>query len=180
MLFYYVRHGQTEANKLEMLAGSGLDYPLTPEGHRQAESLAHVIQDHIPHPVHRIVVSNMTRAQQTASYLSARLNIPVELFPDFREWHLGEWEGKMFAEYGHLLLGGGEPLNGESREIFYSRIDKVWKSVHSDTAPYVIVAHGGVWLALQDLLKIPRFKIENCNLVRVESSGSAWSAKILG
>lgn len=180
MLFYFVRHGQTEANKLEVLAGAGLDYPLTEEGHRQAAALAEVLHTHVPHPLHRIVVSNMRRARQTAEYLAKRLNLEIELYPDFREWHLGEWEGKTFAEFGHLLLGGGEPREGESRAQFYERVDAAWKSVHSDTAPYVIVAHGGVWLALQDLLKIPRFKIDNCNLVKVEATDARWSARILG
>jgi broad specificity phosphatase PhoE len=179
MLFYFVRHGQTEANRAELLAGSGLDYPLTEEGHRQASALAALLSAHVPHPLHRLVVSNMKRARQTAGYLSEKLGLEIELHPDFREWHLGEWEGKSFSEFGHLLLGGGEPREGESRKVFYERVDRAWKNVHSDTHPYVIVAHGGVWLALQDLLKIPRFKIGNCNLVKVESSGVQWNARIL-
>lgn len=180
MLFYFVRHGQTEANRLEMMAGSGLDYPLTEEGHRQAEKLAQVIGDHIDHPLHRLVASNMQRARQTAEYLASRLNLPLELDAEFREWHLGEWEGRPFSECAHLFLNEGEPRYGESRQTFYARVKKAWDSVHSDTHPYLIVAHGGVWLAMQDLLNMPRFKINNCNLIKVESSDSKWTARILG
>lgn len=180
MLFYFVRHGQTEANARELLAGSGMDFPLNELGHRQAEALARDVHKHVPHPLHRIIVSDMTRAQQTAGYLAEALGLPLEINGDFREWHLGEWEGKTFAEFGHLLLGDGEPREGESRATFYGRVSRAWKSVHSDTEPYVIVAHGAVWLAMQDLLKIPRFKIDNCNLVRLECTGADWRARILG
>ncbi len=180
MLFYFVRHGQTEANALELLAGSGLDYPLTSEGHRQAEALANDFARHVTHPVYRLIVSNMTRTLQTASYLAKALKIEAETHADFREWHLGEWEGKTFAEFGHLLLNEGEPKTGESRAQFYGRVERAWQAVHSDHQPYVIVAHGGVWLAMQDILKIPRFKIENCNLVRVESADGRWRARVLG
>ena len=179
MFFYFVRHGQTEANRLEVLAGSGLDHPLTEVGHRQAETLAQAIRQHIHHPLHRVIASNMRRAQQTAEYLSRQLGMTLELNAEFREWHLGEWEGKIFAEFGHLLLGSGEPKQGESRQSFYQRIDKAWKSIYSDEQPYLIVAHGGVWLALQDLLQIPRFKISNCHLVRVRTEEDAWQAEIL-
>ncbi len=179
MLFYFVRHGQTEANSQGLLAGSGLDHPLNESGHLQARSLAAAIRSHIPHPLHRLVASNMLRARETAGYLAAELGLPLELNADFREWDLGEWEGHTFEEFGHLLLGEGEPKTGESREVFYSRIDGAWKSVHSEREPYLVVAHGAVWLALQDLLKIPRFKVNNCNLVKVHLAEGLWQARIL-
>jgi broad specificity phosphatase PhoE len=179
MLFYFVRHGQTDANRAGLLAGSGIDHPLNDEGHSQAKALAAVIRSHIPHPLHRLIASNMKRAQQTASYLANELNLPIELNPHFREWHLGEWEGCKFEEYGHLLLGEGEPKTGESRKTFYTRIENAWKSIHCDQQPYLVVAHGAVWLAMQDLLQIPRFKADNCNLMKVESRDNFWRARIL-
>jgi hypothetical protein len=51
--------------------------------------------------------------------------------------------------------------------------------VHNEREPYLIVAHGAVWLALQDNLKISRFKVNNCDLVRVEYFGDRWYATIL-
>lgn len=179
MLFYFVRHGQTEANTQHLLAGGGLDHPLTAEGHLQAQRLAKVIRQKIGHPIHRLVCSHMTRAQETARYLSEHLGLPLEVNAHFCEWHLGEWEGKLFTEYAHLLLGDGEPSTGEARKVFYSRIENAWKSVHSDTHPYLIVSHGAVWLALQDLLKIPRFKVSNCDLVKVNFAEGSWRAEII-
>lgn len=179
MLFYFVRHGETEANVKEILAGSGQDHALTEAGHRQAERLAEAIDRLIPHPIHRLVVSEMTRARQTAEYLAARLNLPTDVVADLREWHLGEWEGCTYSEYAHLLLGEGEPQKGESRARFYGRVESAWKSIHRDHEPYILVSHGAVWLALQDLLKIPRFKINNCDLVKIENREGGWRAEIL-
>lgn len=180
MLFYFVRHGQTEANSKGLLAGSGIDHPLNETGHGQARALAARIRVHIPHPIHRLIASNMTRAQETASYLARELGLPVEVNADFREWHLGEWEGQPYQNFLHLLLGEGEPREGESRAAFYERVQTGWQSVHNEREPYLIVAHGAVWLALQDNLKMPRFKVSNCDLVRVEFSGGGWSAVVLG
>ncbi len=181
MLFYFIRHGQTEANRQQRLAGSGLDYPLNSAGHAQAKLLGERIYSLITHPVHRLIASNMLRARQTAEYVSLALSLPLEINQDFREWHLGEWEGKSFAEFGHLLLGDAEPQTGESRQSFYSRVERAWRGGHSDEQPYVVVSHGGVWLALQDILKIPRFAINNCDLVKVqaEARGISWRAEIL-
>lgn len=180
MLFYFIRHGETEANRQEVLAGSGLDYPLNANGHQQAEHLSGMIDQLIPHPIARLYASNMKRAQQTADYVSKAVGLPLQTVPDFREWHLGEWEGKGYAQYSHLLLEGGEPQTGESRRTFYDRVGGAWREVHSEREPYIIVAHGGVWLALQDILKIPRFAVSNCDLVRVEvkdQQAAQWSAQ---
>lgn len=183
MLFYFIRHGETEANRQEVLAGSGLDYPLNSTGHLQAEKLAKGIDQLISHPVGRLYASNMQRAQQTAAYVARAVGLPLETVPDFREWHLGEWEGKGYAEYSHLLLEGGEPKTGESRQAFYGRVAAAWREVHSEREPYIVVSHGGVWLALQDILKIPRFAVSNCDVVKVElkdPASSTWMAQKIG
>jgi broad specificity phosphatase PhoE len=179
MLFYFVRHGQTSANVQEILAGSGHDHPLTEEGHRQAEALALRLKKSRPAEFSKIVVSQMQRARQTAAYLAKALELPLQIEPDLREWHLGEWEGKPYSEFQHLLLGEGEPKTGESRSQFYARVEGAWRKVHEADQPYLIVSHGAVWLALQDLLKIPRFKVHNCDAVRVESQGGIWRAEVL-
>ncbi len=179
MLFYFARHGQTEANSQGLLAGSGLNHALNPIGHKQAAALAEKSREILKGRIHRIIASDMTRARETAEYLARGLSLPLEIHSDLREWHLGEWEGKTFQEFGHEILGMGEPKQGESRKTFYDRIFKVWQSLHSDLKPYVLVSHGAVWLAFQDLLNIPRFKVENCDLVKVEKKNGVWRAEIL-
>lgn len=179
MPFYFVRHGETSANRQKLLAGGGLDLPLTPLGHEQAKHLSTILHERTERAVRRIWVSDMVRTAETARYLGEALGLPLEVHAGFREWHLGEWEGQPFAAFGHLILGDGEPSQGESRKVFYARVEQAWRMVHAESEPYLIVSHGAVWLALQDLLAIPRFKIENCDLVRVELRNGQWNAEIL-
>lgn len=176
MLFYFIRHGQTDANLNELLAGSGLDHELNRTGHDQARELGRRLAREIDIQIERLIVSDMIRARQTAHYIAQALGLDPQLHSGFREWHLGEWEGKSFSEFAHLLLGDGEPTEGESRSQFYGRVEKAWRDVHHDEEPYAIVSHGAVWLAIQDFLKIPRFKITNCDLIRVQSSSGVWQA----
>lgn len=178
MLFYFVRHGETEANRQKFLAGSGIDHPLNEVGHRQALELALRLRRAVGPDVSRIVASNLTRARQTGEYLAKELGLSLEIQSGWQEWNLGEWEGKSFAEFEHLLLHG-EPSQGESRQDFYRRVEMSWKQTHRDDRPYIVVSHGGVWLALQDLLGIERFRIRNCDLIKIMSTGNrfAWTAE---
>lgn len=179
MLFYFVRHGQTDANVGEVLAGSGLDHSLNEEGHRQARRLAAQLRHLLHVPPRRLIVSEMKRTRQTATYLAEALALEAEVHAGWREWHLGEWEGGAWATFGALMLNGGEPKSGEARQVFYDRVRAAWTDVHSDEHPYLVVSHGGVWLALQDLLEIPRFKINNCDLIRLERTGARWNATLV-
>ncbi len=181
MHFYFIRHGQTDANALQVFAGSGNDHPLNEAGHYQAQELSHDLNNYITEPISRIISSGMRRALQTAEYIVMKhTQARIEVNHDFREWDLGDWEGKSSKEMEPLLLNGTDPVNGETRKDFYMRIEKTWTMIHNDKEPYVIVAHGGVWLAFQDFLKIPRFKIGNCQVVRVHSQdGIKWKANIL-
>ncbi|MGE4134019.1 MAG: histidine phosphatase family protein [Bdellovibrionales bacterium] len=179
MKFYFVRHGQTEANVQRILAGSGMNHPLTPTGHEQARSLATKLNSVLQEAPVKIVSSHMLRARQTVEYLEKALDLTSTIEEDWREWHLGEWEGQSYEQFSHLLLGEGEPNEGETRREFYSRVKRAWEKTHLAEAPYLVVSHGGVWLALQDLLELPRFRIENCQLVQVEHVGGLWQARVL-
>jgi broad specificity phosphatase PhoE len=180
MLFYFIRHGETIYNREHRMSGSGLDVELTDVGHRQAESLAQSFRQLVRDKIHRLHVSNLVRAQQTAGYLAKTLGLQMQTVPDLREWHLGDWEGQDSAKCVPLMLGIGEPGgDGESRQAFYTRVARGWSAVHNENEPYAMVSHGGVWLAMQDNLKIPRFRIGNCQIVRAEFRSGQWHAEIL-
>jgi broad specificity phosphatase PhoE len=179
MLFYFVRHGETLANRERRMAGSGHNIPLTEEGHRQAQVLATTLHKRVGHRLHRLCVSDLIRAQQTADYLARMLALPIETIGGLREWDLGEWEGQDTEKCVPLMLNGGEPAGGESRQIFYARVEQAWRSIHHPREPYLMVSHGGVWLALQDVLQIPRFRAGNCDLIKAEFDGTRWHAKVV-
>lgn len=86
---YLVRHGLTEGN----ITGTvqGMDDPLAPAGHKQAERLAaraqHVSFDHL-------LASDMLRAQQTAEYIAQATKHTIVAEPLLREvWRPTELVG---------------------------------------------------------------------------------------
>jgi broad specificity phosphatase PhoE len=190
MRFYFIRHGETDANRQLVLAGAGMDHPLNEEGHRQAQELAQGWLDRVGESIGGLFTSPMSRAHQTARALGGVLGHTPRVHHDLREWHLGEWEGKPYAGYLPLLLGNESPTRGETRQDFYRRVFSAWQQIHRAALagevliPYAIVSHGAVWLALQDQLGLARSKIGNCEVVRVQGEGDdleslTWRTQIL-
>src|SRR5476649_459821 len=96
--FYFVRHGQTDANRDSLAAGSGWDIELNQTGLAQAKALAESDAIKQLHDVKTVCVSPLVRAQQTAQALSSVLKAPLETVDLLREWHLGEWERQPWDE----------------------------------------------------------------------------------
>jgi broad specificity phosphatase PhoE len=80
MLVYFVRHGESQANK------KGLHHrpetPLTSEGKKQAEIVAERLARI---PIDLIYSSTQKRAQQTAEIISQKIHKPIELWEELRE-----------------------------------------------------------------------------------------------
>lgn len=89
---YLVRHGATEANERvpPILQGNGIDLALSPEGMRQADSVAWFLRRY---PIRRVYTSALTRARQTAAAIAAPLGLNPETLGDLQECNVGLWEG---------------------------------------------------------------------------------------
>src|SRR6187401_2989952 len=79
--FYFIRHGRTEANVKQLMAGGNNDILLNDEGHAQAAKAALILKDKCPE-IQTICVSTMTRAKQTAGYINSHLNKPLIEIPE--------------------------------------------------------------------------------------------------
>nr|BCX00679.1 MAG: phosphoglycerate mutase [Bacteroidota bacterium] len=150
--FYIVRHGQTEANRLGVLQGRGLDPPLNDTGRKQAERLAERLAEE---PIELIASSPLKRAVETARILAARHpGVPLRLYPELAEMHWGIYEGRaidaeleallrdlIFAwsegELHRGLPGGESPLDVQRRLRFV--IDEL---LRSPARHILIVGHG--------------------------------------
>lgn len=86
--WYLMRHGQTVCNQQQQFYGS-LDSPLTSLGVEQAQSLGKLLADY---PIEQIVVSELSRSQETALLTFPKQSWLVE--PRFNEKDFGLWEGK--------------------------------------------------------------------------------------
>ena len=98
---YFVRHGETEWNRLGLIQG-WTDIPLNETGHAQAQDVARAFAAH-PEVTKdcRFAVSPLGRTRQTMAYISEALSLPeshVSVSPALKELGFGVWEGKPFWE----------------------------------------------------------------------------------
>ena len=121
------RHGRTAYNSAARLQGQ-VDIPLDEVGHWQARTAASRLVKRA-RPA-RVVSSDLTRAVETATYLTQAVDLPLETDPRLRERSFGEWEGltgpeidaRWPGEFG-VWRAGGDPtgVGAETRADLAAR-----------------------------------------------------------
>jgi phosphoserine phosphatase len=86
---FVVRHGETGWSRGLRFTGRQ-DVPLTAEGRRQAEVLAHALADV---PLVAVYASPLERARVTAEAIAKPHGLDVRLAAAFAEMGFGDWEG---------------------------------------------------------------------------------------
>lgn len=151
-----VRHGESMPARADrpfpLVDGHG-DPPLTDEGHEQAVRAAARL---MVEEVDAIYVTTLQRTAQTAAPLVERVGIQPAVEPDFREVHLGDWEGGEFrqrvAELDPLAVRMWQEQRwdvipgAERADVFAARVrgavERVAKA-HPDQR-VAVFTHGGV------------------------------------
>lgn len=182
--FYLIRHGRTSGNVQRRLQGR-TDIPLDPFGMRQAVLIAERLAAQVR--ADALIASPLSRAFATATAISERMNLPIELHHDLVEMSFGDLEGLTLDEiatrYPELSELGADPENydfgwpnGESRHQFHTRVKTTFESLMDTYRNHavIVVAHGGV---LGSLLAQVRGTspndwisnhLENCSFSHVE------------
>ena len=156
MRLYFARHGQSEANVLEVISNRGLVHPLTTLGWQQAAELA---QSLASVPIARIYSSPLLRAVQTAEIASATLNVPFEIADALREPDCGIMEGRSddvaWAEHRRVWhawledhqyderIEGGESFN-DIRARFVPFIDRLLAEYGKTSSQLLLISHGAL------------------------------------
>ena len=156
-----VRHGESEANKLVVIAGHS-DYPLTELGQKQAEeTAAHLANEQID----AVYASDLARAAATAAPHASLRGLPLITLRELRETYCGDWEGvslEWIKEHQPELYFGGfhddfmrfTLPNGEnvieSGKRFMRELLRIAKAHEGGTV--LVVAHGAVIRALWALI----------------------------
>ncbi|MDP9251443.1 MAG: histidine phosphatase family protein, partial [Chloroflexota bacterium] len=83
--FYFVRHGESEANVARRFAGR-TDSPLTERGRQQARAVAEAL---VSERFDRVISSPLSRCRDTALVIAQRQQLPVDLEPDLVEIDVG-------------------------------------------------------------------------------------------
>jgi broad specificity phosphatase PhoE len=178
--FYFVRHGESEANKNGVAAGGGYDAPLTDLGRQQATEIAQKV-----HALnfHTIYHSPMIRAQDTAKIINQTKQAPMNLIHDLKEWELGDWQGITYAELRDRTLNQGlHPVNGETYDAHLDRVKQAIQSIlDTNDKPFMIVAHGGTFVAMTKRFNIEHniTLVKNCAIIHCKFTSDGWQAKEL-
>jgi probable phosphoglycerate mutase len=185
-----VRHGETEANLLQIWHGS-LDAPLTERGKQQVGATAKRFAECVEHgPVDRLYVSPLARAQSTAAAIGAAIGQKPVIEEGLREFSIGDWEGRTFRD----LMDNEQlwrrwaidprfaPPNGESPNSFGERAETALNALVARHPRQTIVAvtHGGVIGAVLDAWlgnhsgDWMRWEPHNCAVSLLEWDGDRW------
>ena len=193
---YFVRHGETKANKEGLIFGQ-LDLDLTKEGVKQVnqvtKKLSKIKADYI-------ISSPLKRAYHTAKIISVRAGLApahkIILEKNLMEKSEGLWEGKTYWQvrkedpkgYKYWLKDPfkNKPPKGESVLDLDKRVKKFYKTVLKkyNGKNIIVVCHSGpIRLFVLQLLKanIDKFwhlKTEHCSITEIHLSkkhAMVWS-----
>ena len=139
------------------------DPPLSEFGELQARTAAQVIGQ-----VDVIVASPLERAYMTASIIGEHLGIgPVDVFEDLKERSVGQWQGltrrEIEADWPGWVDGGERPEGWEHDDVLEARVVKAFTEVAEryPGASVLLVAHGGVVIAMEKHLSVNEARIPN-------------------
>jgi len=150
MQIWLIRHGTTAANRERRFQGR-LDYPLSPQGRREARLLAERVKSLAPD---LLLSSDLQRAWETAQIIAQATGLIVRPLPLLRECSWGVAEGKTLEEiytiYPSLRAAeaaqiSAEFFGGESKKRLLARAGLVLRLLSRRFAHrrrVVLVSHG--------------------------------------
>ena len=184
MAIFLIRHGETLGNASRTVQLP--DNPLSPRGVAQAERLARRLQ---AEGIAAILSSDFTRAVTTAEHLQRITGAPISSDSLLQERSFGDLRGTPYAVLGFDMFAPDyAPPNGETWEVFHSRVDRAWTLVQIAAAAagghLAVVTHGLVCrslaarhLILADGQEVP-VRWENTALTVIDHP-APWRVRLL-
>lgn len=164
MRLYFVRHGESEANRLREFSNRGYKHGLTEEGKRQAATLAQNLRTVA---ISRIFASPLMRAVQTAEILTQALGKGYTITDALREYDCGVLEGKSDPASWRLYqdvwqdwlqrqnwerrIEGGESLL-DIKARFVPFVQALISQYGPTEEHIVLVGHGGTYRCMMPLI----------------------------
>lgn len=176
---WLVRHAQSTANRDFIIQGHH-DAPLTEIGLHQAEKTAEYFQEKNElFQISNLFSSDLTRAKQTATAISHKINLPLVQDKSIREAYFGRWEGKSSKDiverepeaYSRWrLVKTWRPEWCESYSLLQERGVNFIKNLIELPGNSVVVSHGGLINAIIDyfdkkpLSECSNLTLDNCSI----------------
>lgn len=144
--FCFLRHGETEHNRLALIAGAS-DVPLNARGLAQARAAAAQLASG---NIDAIWCSPLRRARDTARCVAELLGIEPVIVAELAERNWGTLEDQPRA----LRVREATPPGGESPDDFRTRTLSGLQQIGASHMP-LIVAHSGTFRVLSAWLELP-------------------------
>lgn len=174
--FYFVRHGETDWNKKKILMGQ-TDIPLNSTGIEQGRMASRILA---AHPLDKVYSSPLMRAYHTAQILTESRKIPpIELLNGLKERRFPS--GMLHDDLEHIT-SDNLPADAEKWSEFSNRILTTLEYIlaKSHSFPPLIVAHGGVLVAITMVLNVNMPTMDNCRPLRfVMGDNGVWRVELL-
>jgi len=142
-MIYFVRHGESEANRDRLYAGQRDDCPLTPKGEKQAHEAGEDIKRK-QLTIDRIICSPLQRSAKSAAAIAKDIGFdPAHIIIDPRitEYDMGSLTGKPMPTASAELV---TPDNAEDVHAFQQRVMAVLHEAAALPGNTLIVSHAGV------------------------------------
>ena len=173
--FYFIRHGETDWNQKNVIMGQ-TDISLNENGIKQAHEASKKLQNI---NFSNIYSSPLLRANQTAEIINADYKHSLILHSGLMERKWGSYEGNDHKFFLTGLKDDELPQGAENYSDFELRVlDTIKEILNTSPSSPLIVAHGGVFVALTKHLGISNLRAANCSIhffQPAKSQNSSWS-----
>jgi len=142
--FYFLRHGETDWNKKELIMGSK-DIPLNEKGVKQAYEAADILKEE---EFKLIIASSKSRALKTAEIVAKHTGRTLIINENLVEKGWGEAEGEPFNVIKSLTDAQIEPKGAEPSKAFEKRVLTTIATLLQQNHLPLLVSHGGVFKVL--------------------------------
>ena len=177
-LFYLIRHGEPDYSKLPEIGfwGFGRAFaPLSEQGIQQAEETAGDVR---LKNAELIVSSPYTRALQTASIISGKIDLPINVEMDLHEWIPDKTNQNRTAEEAAMLndefiqyrgiYPPGKQMRWETVNEMRTRMRRV-ADKYADYEKVIFVGHGMAFRTLARIEQMKPAEIVECVYERGEA-----------
>lgn len=93
---------------------------------------------------------------------------------ELAEWDVGSWDHQPFASVREDFLSKADPPGGETRLELVQRVEAALHRCADLPPPALIVSHGGVWMAVQQILGLEPSRSDNAVPYRLERRKNGW------
>ena len=174
--FFFIRHGQTAANRDGVRSGGESDTHLTELGREQARE-AGLALHRLGVTPGLILSSPLSRTIETARLLNARLGLEVRMVPGLIERRIGAWNGRGVEETQPLLAAGRAPPGGESNARFKARVLAAFRALPPLYArwPLIVSSRGVARILMEHAGRESAPTLPNGAILRVTLADSGGS-----